>query len=163
MSKTSTQQDADAAETPSLRSLIFNRSSWKNTPENMLGRGFIQRGSLLRQNADNLKKVVAKKEYRKETFEEAVARKSLTEPQLLAQRGALIISSRISYAFALIAILCVGYFTLYGHIASVIASCVLFTFCVVGGWIRAFRAWQIETRKLAKLSDFTQAPESWIV
>ncbi len=158
---TSASNKNETSET--MRSWIFSRKAWRNSAENMIGGSSIKRGELLKANLDALNEVMRTKEVRKETFEEAVARKELTPDQLQLQRGTLVVSSRMSYAFGFVMLLAVCYFSFLGQIPSILASAAGFCFCIVGGWIRAYRAWQIELRRFAPLSEFTHNPEAWIV
>lgn len=137
--------------------------AWKNTPANLSGRTAVERGAVLRASLETFRAVYGKKTYLKETFEEAVERKELEQSDLDAQRGALIISSRMAYAFAALIFATCVYYTLFGSIFSVISAGAACCFCVVGGWLRAYRAWQIEIRRFGHLREFMGKPESWIV
>lgn len=162
-SKQATNDRSTDEDRESVRAWIFSRKAWRNTPSNMMGSTGIKRGALLKANLDAFNDVVKTKETRKETFQEAVSRKQLSGDQLQLQRGSLVVSSRMSYSFGLFMLLVVCYFSLFGQIPSVLASAAGFCFCIVGGWIRAYRAWQIELQRFAPLSEFTHHPEAWIV
>lgn len=150
-------------EVPTFKQLIFNRAAWRNSPKNLLGDSAIPRGALIKASLADLKAVYAKKQYRKETFQAAVLRKRLTESDLSKTLGSLIVSSRMAYAFAVIGLLATGYQSVYGTPFSSLAGAVVVLFCILNGWIRAYRAWQIVNRRFGSLQEFLSASDSWIV
>lgn len=150
-----------------LKSVLFGRGAFSNSLANVTGEvdGAPKRGERIRAAWLAVRKAYAPKRVPvRETFEEAVARQNLTDERLATQALSLKNASRGAYLCAGLMLLILLYSaTTSDSVLRVMAVAVLFFFCMVQGWIRAFRFWQIKNRKLGGLREFTQRAEEWIV
>lgn len=161
-------QQGDASQNGGvLKSVLFGRGVFGNSIANVTGEvdGAPKRGERIMAAWAAVRKAYApKKVLVRETFEEAVARQGLTDERLAIQAQSLRNASRGAYLCAGLMFLILLYSAATSDsVLRVMAVAVLFFFCMVQGWIRAFRHWQIRNRKLGGLRDFTQKAEDWIV
>lgn len=122
----------------------------------------VPRGSILKTGLDALK-VPSPDEVRKESFAQAMERLNLTEAQVEERRQQLLIESRIYYA-CMSFLLAIGlYYASVGVRSVAVGVIFVASACATLGWLRTFRVWQIEIRRLAPLKEFLGHPEKWII
>lgn len=160
-------QSKDKARPGLLKSLLLGRGLSANSLANVTGRleGAPRPGERIVEAWSAVRKLYApKKTHRQETFEEAVERLQLSKERLAEQAVSIRNASRGAYACAVLMLLILIYSSMTSAgTLRVLAVGVLFFFCMVQGWIRAFRVWQIRQRRLGGIDDFFRQAENWIV
>lgn len=99
---------------------------------------------------------------RTETFENAVARLGLSEAELAQRRRQFVFGARSCYLTGLAILALTAYHAYFGNVAGGIGGLAVFLVCIYAGFLRAFRAWQIELQRLARFQEFLATPEAWL-
>ena len=100
---------------------------------------------------------------RRETFRQATSRLGLNEEAVQKRRGELQIEARIFYVLCAIFLAIAFYYAGQGLTLSCVAGICASSMCFTSAWIKAFRVWQIDLKKLVTLSDFYATPSAWLV
>lgn len=99
---------------------------------------------------------------RHEDFATAVERLKLSQGNIETRRKQLLIESRIGYSMACVLILLAVVYADTGTRPSAFAAVSLAAACSIFGWLKAFRAWQLEIRRFAPLREFSRKPDCWV-
>lgn len=103
------------------------------------------------------------KQYRVETFAEAVERLDLTESDIKRKRHELLIEARIAYVMTAICLMIAIYNTAAGASALVVLGCLCcLVFPAVLSVTKSFRIDQIDRRELYSFAEFFRRPEAWL-
>lgn len=136
-----------------IRSLFLAR------PSEILGKDMIDRASGLRKNLYK----TATREYRHETYEDAVARLGLSEDQLERRRNELVIQSRIWYALSVVSLIYSLYLGVNGSIIGVLGTlCIGLLIAFVSAFVLAFRVHQIDRKELFSFQEFLKDSSGWL-
>lgn len=102
-------------------------------------------------------------EIRHEQFADAMLRLGLTEAGLAERRAELSGSSRACYLAAAAVLLLSGYHAVQGNLAGGIGGLAMTLVVFYCGFLRAFRAWQVDIRRFASFKEFLLTPEAWFL
>lgn len=126
-----------------------------------MGGDTIKRAHEFRKSAFNQLK--QKRDYRVETFEEAVNRLGLTEENIIRRRWELLVEARIYYTALVSFFLITFYLAATGSgIMIVLAGLFSCVFPAVLAIVKSFRIDQIDKRELYAFKLFFSRPEAWI-
>lgn len=137
----------------------FNPKSW------VVSAGY-ERGSVVKKAWSNLRAnwhIKTKDECRKESFADSVARQRLSPAMLDAKKAELCRGSRICYGSAVAILIFCLYNAASGNVLGGIGGLAMFAVCVQCGLLRAYRAWQIDTRALGPFTQFLRTAEAWFI
>lgn len=133
------------------------------SPSQVLNKELIDKSSQLRKDMVAEVTNISKKEYRVESYEDAIARLGLDKKAIARRRRELLIQSRIWYGLSLISLMYAAYLGYNGSIVGVIgALCIGLLIAFVSGFILAFRIHQIDKCELFSFRDFLKDSEGWL-
>lgn len=137
----------------------------RNSLDNIAGMGGVaSKGYLLRSAVDSFKKSIARRDRISETFEEAVQRKGITKEQLAENHRQLVLSSRVSYFFAVfLTLLCILNSTDSNVVYMAMFAIPCFIYSTFSGMLYSYRAYQIKNRKFLSFAEWIQFREEWFV
>ena len=135
-------------------------------PQRWISHASYERGSVISVAWQNVKDTwlrTRERNAKRETFQQAIKRLGLT-PQILAtRRQELCVGSRLCYFSATLILLYSMFHAYHGNIFGGISGVLIFiagSFC---GFARAFRAWQIDTKRFGSFIEFVSTPEAWFI
>lgn len=135
-------------------------------PKKLAASSGYTRGSVLAASWSNLRQAWSIKrsaDCRHESFEDAKYRLNLTDEVLSSQYDSICLSSRYCYITAVLIFIFSIVYLVHGDISSFFCA---FFFSFISAYcalLRAFRAWQIEIRKLSSFTLFLRTPHRWVI